>query len=79
MMRYISLFKTKMDYLQEQKMTVLETFGFVSLASDAKDSVGNSNYYRDVIESQSQLYLLVRTFNSNVVKFNQRTEHSHKQ
>ena len=36
------------------KGTVLESFGFVSLASDAKDSVGNSNYYRDVIESQSQ-------------------------
>jgi hypothetical protein len=36
------------------KDTVLESFGFVSLASDAKDSVGNSNYYRDVIESQSQ-------------------------
>jgi len=34
--------------------TVLESFGFVSLASDAKDSVGNSNYYRDVIERQSQ-------------------------
>ena len=33
--------------------TVLESFGFVSLASDAKDSVGNSNYYRDVIERQS--------------------------
>ena len=36
------------------KGTVLESFGFVSLASDAKDSVGNSNYYRDVIESKSQ-------------------------
>ena len=33
--------------------TVLESFGFVSLASDGKDSVGNSNYYKDVIESQS--------------------------
>tara|TARA_B100001564_G_scaffold113109_1_gene93867 strand:- start:787 stop:2787 length:2001 start_codon:yes stop_codon:yes gene_type:complete len=33
--------------------TVLESYGFVSLASDAKDSVGNSNYYKDVIESQS--------------------------
>ena len=33
--------------------TVLESFGFVSLAYDAKDSVGNSNYYRDVIERQS--------------------------
>ena len=36
------------------KGTVLESFGFVSLASDAKDSVGNSNYYKDVVESQSQ-------------------------
>ena len=36
------------------KGTVLESFGFVSLAADAKDSVGNSNYYKDVIESQSQ-------------------------
>jgi hypothetical protein len=34
--------------------TVLETFGFVSLASDSKDSNGNSNYYRDVIERLSQ-------------------------
>ena len=33
--------------------TVLESFGFVSLASDAKDSVGNSNYYKDVIERDS--------------------------
>ena len=33
--------------------TVLESYGFVSLASDAKDSVGNSNYYKDVIESKS--------------------------
>jgi phage tail sheath protein FI len=29
--------------------TVLEVYPFVSKASDAKDSVGNSNYYRDVI------------------------------
>ena len=35
------------------KDTVLESFGFLSLASDAKDSVGNSNYYRDVIERES--------------------------
>ena len=33
--------------------TVLETFGFVSLASDAKDSVGNSNYYKNVINNSS--------------------------
>ena len=35
------------------KNEVLETFGFVSLASDAKDSIGNSNYYKDVIERES--------------------------
>lgn len=34
--------------------TVLETFPFVSKASDAKDSVGNSNYYRDVIYNKSK-------------------------
>ena len=33
---------------------VLETYGFVSLASDAKDSVGNSNYYKKVIERDSK-------------------------
>jgi len=35
------------------KNEILETFGFVSLASDAKDSIGNSNYYKDVIERES--------------------------
>ena len=35
------------------KNEVLETFGFVSLASDAKDSVGNSNCYKDVIQQKS--------------------------
>jgi len=34
--------------------TVLETYPFVSKASDAKDSVGNSNYYRDVIWRKSK-------------------------
>jgi phage tail sheath protein FI len=34
--------------------TVLESYPFVSLASDSKDSNGNSNYYRDVIERDSQ-------------------------
>ena len=33
--------------------TVLETFGFVSQGSDAKNSDGTSNYYKDVINSQS--------------------------
>jgi phage tail sheath protein FI len=34
--------------------TVLETFAFVSKASDAKDSIGNSNYYKDVIWRKSK-------------------------
>ena len=34
--------------------TVLETFPFVSKASDAKDSVGNSNFYKDVIYNKSK-------------------------
>lgn len=34
--------------------TVLETFPFVSKASDAKDSVGNSNYYKDVLWRKSK-------------------------
>lgn len=34
--------------------TVLEVYPFVSKASDAKDSVGNSNYYRDVIYRNSK-------------------------
>ena len=34
--------------------TVLEKYSFVSKASDAKDDSGNSNYYRNVIEAQSQ-------------------------
>ena len=34
--------------------TVLEVFSFMSKASDAKDDSGNSNYYKNVIEEQSQ-------------------------
>jgi hypothetical protein len=34
--------------------TVLETYGFVSLASDGKGADGTSNYYRNVIESKSE-------------------------
>ena len=34
--------------------TVLETFAFVSQASDAKKTDGTTNYYRDVINSQSE-------------------------
>ena len=36
------------------KGTVLEKFAFVSKASDAKDDSGNSNYYKNVIASQSK-------------------------
>ena len=36
------------------KNQVLETFGFVSLGSDSKDSNGNSNYYKNVIERESE-------------------------
>ena len=34
--------------------TVLEKFGFVSKAADAKDDSGNSNYYKNVIAAQSR-------------------------
>ena len=33
--------------------TVLEKFGFVSKASDAKDDSGNNNYYKQVLEKKS--------------------------
>ena len=34
--------------------TVLEKFGFVSKASDAKDDSGNANYYKQVLQSKSR-------------------------
>lgn len=34
--------------------TVLETFGFLSLASDGKNAQGQSNYYRNVLERESK-------------------------
>jgi phage tail sheath protein FI len=34
--------------------TILEKYAFVSKASDAKDDSGNSNYYKDVVNKQSQ-------------------------
>ncbi len=34
--------------------TILETFGFLSQASDAKKDDGTSNYYKDVINNQSE-------------------------
>ena len=36
------------------KGTILEKYEFVSKASDAKDDSGNSNYYKNVITSQSR-------------------------
>ena len=36
------------------KGTVLETYGFASKASDAKDDSGNSNYYKNVIANKSR-------------------------
>ena len=33
--------------------SILETFGFLSLASDGKDSQGASNYYKNVLETKS--------------------------
>jgi len=35
------------------KHTVLESFGFLSCASDSKDAQGASNYYKTVLETQS--------------------------
>lgn len=35
------------------KHTVLESFGFLSLASDSKDAQGASNYYKTVLETKS--------------------------
>jgi phage tail sheath protein FI len=34
--------------------TVLEKFGFVSKASDAKDDSGNNNYYKQVLQNKSR-------------------------
>ena len=34
--------------------SILETYGFVSLGSDAKDPAGNSNHYKDVIANNSK-------------------------
>lgn len=34
--------------------TILEKFGFVSKASDAKNSDGSSNYYKDVVNTRSK-------------------------
>ena len=36
------------------KNTVLESYGFVSLGSDAKNLNGDSNFYRDVLERESE-------------------------
>ena len=44
---------------------VLERFGFVSIASDAKDSQGNSNYIVDVIRNQSKYIYCTGQFDDN--------------
>ena len=48
--------------------TVLETFGFVSQASDAKRDDGTSNYYVDVITSQSKY---IRWIDHNTANLNE--------
>jgi len=48
------------------KDTVLETFGFMSLASDAKNINGDSNYYRDVIYRESE-YIYWSGHNSTLI------------
>jgi phage tail sheath protein FI len=40
--------------LSGTKGTILEKFGFASKAGDAKDDTGNSNYYKNVINSKSR-------------------------
>ena len=45
--------------------TVLETYGFLSKASDAKDSNGNSSYFKNVIGSQSK-YIYPMYMSANV-------------
>lgn len=45
--------------------TVLETFSYLSLASDAKTSDGSSNYVRDVINSKSN-YIWLATFDNTL-------------
>jgi hypothetical protein len=49
--------------------TVLERFSYVSKASDAKKADGSSNYYKDVINSQSK-YLWWLGHTANVVGTN---------
>jgi phage tail sheath protein FI len=41
-------------YLSGTRGTVLEKFGFVSKASDAKDDSGNSSYYKNVLATTSK-------------------------
>ena len=55
--------------------TVLETFGFASLASDGKDSSGASNYYKDVLETKSDyVYWSAHSTGTHV---GAATEHTH--
>lgn len=41
-------------FISGEKGTILEKFGFLSKASDAKDDSGNSNYYKNVISRKSK-------------------------
>ena len=56
--------------------TVLETFGFVSCASDAKDASGQSNYYVNVIETGSQYVYVTGHETSTHAAANSSTTHS---
>ena len=46
--------------------TVLETFPFLSVASNAKSADGTSNYYKDVLKTQSQ-WVYAGAFHTNSV------------
>jgi phage tail sheath protein FI len=48
--------------------TILERYAFVSLASDAKNSDGSSNYVRDVINNTSS-YIYLATFEGTLDSF----------
>jgi len=47
------------------KGTVLETFEFLSQASDAKDSAGNSLFFKDVINAKSEYIYVGSVVNAN--------------
>ena len=43
----------KMEILQEQSGSMIETYAHVSTASDAKTEQGGNNFYKDVINQNS--------------------------